>query len=98
MSFFRFGLTRHRRALRVVVALTSVTVTAAVLAPAAATSAASAQISGPVCGPSTTTEYAQGTAAPAMGWAGNDEAVVACLSGSFVVKNTGQLYGYGIYN
>src|ERR1017187_7214172 len=53
MSFFRFGPTRHRRALRVVAALTSVTVTAA---------------------------------------------VVACLSGSFVVKNTGQLYGYGIYN
>ena len=98
MSFFRFGPTRHRRALRVVVALTSMTVIAAGLAPAAAVSAASAQISGPVCGTSTTTEYAQGTTAAAIGWAGNDEAVVACLSGSFVVKNTGQLYGYGIYN
>ena len=97
MSFLRFGHTRHRRALRVVVALTSVTVIAAVLAPAAAASAASAQTSGPVCGTSTTTEYAQGTTAAAIGWAGNDEAVVACLSGSFVVKNTGQLYGYGIY-
>ncbi|MDX6335117.1 MAG: hypothetical protein QOG05_2457, partial [Streptosporangiaceae bacterium] len=93
MSFFRFGHTQHRRALRVIVALTSVTVIAAVLAPAAA----SAQTSGPVCGTSTTTEYAQGTTAAAIGWAGNDEAVVACLSGSFVVKNTGQLYGYGIY-
>src|ERR1035441_10898729 len=97
MSFFGFAPTRRRRALRVVAALTSVTVTAAVLAPAAATSAASAQISGPVCGTSTTPEYAQGTTAAAIGWAGNDEAVVACLSGSFVVKNTGQLYGYGIY-
>ena len=97
MSFFRFGHTRHRRALRVVAVLASGTVSAAVLGPAAVTSAASAQTSGPVCGTSTTTEYAQGTTAAAIGWAGNDEAVVACLSGSFVVKNTGQLYGYGIY-
>ena len=96
MSFLRSGHRRYRRALRVVVVLTSVTVITAVLAPAAA-SAASAQTSGPVCGTSTTTEYAQGTTAAAIGWAGNDEAVVACLSGSFVVKNTGQLYGYGIY-
>jgi hypothetical protein len=50
------------------------------------------------CGTSTTTEYAQGTSAAAIGWAGNDQAVVACLGGSFVVKNTGQLYGYGIYD
>ena len=97
MSFFRFGHMRHRRALRVVAVLASVTVSAAVLGPVAVTSAASAQTSGPVCGTSTTTEYAQGTTAAAIGWAGNDEAVVACLSGSFVVKNTGQLYGYGIY-
>jgi len=89
MSFPRFGHTRHRRALRVVVALISVTVIAAVLAPSAATSAASAPTSGAVCGTSTTTEYAQGTTAAAIGWAGNDEAVVACLSGSFVVKNKG---------
>jgi hypothetical protein len=98
MSFPRFGYTQQRRAWPAVVVLTSVAVIAAVLAPAAATSAASAQTSGPVCGTSTTTEYAQGTTAAAIGWAGNDEAVVACLSGSFVVKNTGQLYGYGIYN
>ena len=50
------------------------------------------------CGTSTTTEYAQGTSAAAIGWAGNDQAVVACLGGSFVVKNTGQLYGYGVYD
>ncbi|MGI8666204.1 MAG: hypothetical protein ACR2N4_09265 [Jatrophihabitans sp.] len=50
------------------------------------------------CGTSTDTEYAQGTTAAAIGWAGNDQAVVACLGGSFVVKNTGQTYGYGIYD
>ena len=96
MSFLRPGRTRYRRALRAVVVLSSVTVIAAALTPAAA-SAAAVQTSGPSCGTSTTTEYAQGTTAAAIGWAGNDEAVVACLSGSFVVKNTGQLYGYGIY-
>lgn len=96
MSFLRTGLTRYRRVLRAVVVLSSVTTVAAVLAPVAA-AAATAQTPGPVCGTSTTTEYAQGTTAAAIGWAGNDEAVVACLSGSFVVKNTGQLYGYGIY-
>src|SRR5689334_15394759 len=74
MSFLRSGRTRCRRALRVVVVLTSVTVITAVLAPAAA-SAASAPTPGPVCGTSTTTEYAQGTTAAAIGWAGNDEAV-----------------------
>lgn len=53
---------------------------------------------GAVCGTSTNTEYAQGTTAAAIGWAGNAQAVVACLSGSFVVKNTQQTYGYGFYN
>ena len=61
MSFFRFGHMRHRRALRVVAVLASVTVSAAVLGPVAVTSAASAQTAGPACGTSTTTEYAQGT-------------------------------------
>src|SRR5689334_22671846 len=95
MSFLRTGLTRWRPRPAVVV-LSSVTTVAAVLAPVAA-AAATAPTPGPVCGTSTNTEYAQGTTAAAIGWAGNDEAVVACLSGSFVVKNTGQLYGYGIY-
>ncbi|MCW2930276.1 MAG: hypothetical protein JWM19_1238, partial [Actinomycetia bacterium] len=89
MSFLRFGHVLYRWVLPVVVVLTSVTMIAADLAPTAA-SAASTQASGPVCGTSTTSEYAQGTTAAAIGWAGNDEAVVACLSGSFVVKNTGQ--------
>src|ERR1017187_7064271 len=70
----------------------------AMLAPATSVAASASPVTGPTCGTSTTTEYAQGTTAAAIGWAGNDEAVVACLSGSFVVKNTGQLYGYGIYN
>jgi hypothetical protein len=54
--------------------------------------------SGASCDTTTDTEYATGTTAAAIGWAGNSEAVVACLSGSFVVKNTGQLYGFGLYN
>src|SRR6185437_166112 len=82
MSFLRTGLTRYRRVLRAVVVLSSVATAAAVLAPVAA-DAATAPTPGPVCGTSTTTEYAQGTTAAAIGWAGNDEAVVACLSGSF---------------
>jgi hypothetical protein len=79
-------------------------VTVAFLAPAAATSAAPAvgaapaTSAAPTCGTSTDTEYAQGTTAAAIGWAGNDQAVVACLGGSFVVKNTGQIYGYGVYD
>jgi hypothetical protein len=81
-------------------ALGSLTVAAvvAVLGPVVTSSAAATGTPGPSCGTSTDTEYAQGTTAAAIGWAGNDQAVVACLSGSFVVKNTGQLYGYGIYN
>ncbi|HEY6932854.1 MAG TPA: hypothetical protein VI452_05600 [Marmoricola sp.] len=68
-------------------------------APAAASSGASSGApSGPSCGTSTDTEYATGTTASAIGWAGNHEAVVACLSGSFVVKNTQKLYGYGIWD
>lgn len=65
------------------------------LQPAASSAAAVAAYP---CGTSTDTEYAKGTTAAAIGWAGNDQAVVACLGGSFVVKNNQQLYGYGIYN
>src|SRR2546421_10143681 len=97
VSFLRSGHTRYRRPLWVVTVLSSVTVIAAALATGSAAAAAAAPTPGPVCGTSTTTEYAQGTTAAAVGWAGNDEAVAPCLSGSFVVKNTGQLYGYGIY-
>ncbi len=57
-------------------------------APAAKTTA---------CATSTDTEYAQGTTAAAIGWPGNEQAVVACLSGSFVVKNTQRTYGYGLW-
>jgi len=79
-----------------IAALAGLATTAALLA--ATPSPAGAATAGASCGTSTDTEYAQGTAAAAIGWAGNDQAVVACLSGSFVVKNTGQLYGYGLYN
>lgn len=57
-----------------------------------------AATTGATCGTSTDTEYATGTTASAIGWAGNHQAVVACLSGSFVVKNTQQLYGYGVWD
>lgn len=62
------------------------------------TAAAHADTAPPPCGTTTDTEYATGTTAAAIGWAGNSQAVVACLSGSFVVKNTQQLYGFGVYN
>jgi hypothetical protein len=55
-------------------------------------------LTGASCGTSTNTEYATGTTASAIGWAGNDQGVVACLSGSFVVINTQQTYGYGLYD
>jgi hypothetical protein len=96
--------------LRAALALLAAAVTATALcgpataAPAtpnpAAPPAAGPQPAGsaPSCGTTTDTEYAQGTTAAAIGWAGNDQAVVACLSGAFVVKNTGQLYGYGVYD
>jgi hypothetical protein len=54
--------------------------------------------SGATCGTTTNTEYATGTAASAIGWAGNSQAVAACLSGSFVVINNQQTYGYGVYD
>ena len=80
---------------KLVAVLAATGTTAALLA---STTAATATNPPPACGTSTTTEYAQGTAAAAIGWSGNEQAVVGCLSGSFVVKNTGQLYGYGIYD
>ena len=64
----------------------------------AASPQAAATPTGATCGTSTDTEYATGTTASAIGWAGNHEAVVACLSGSFVVKNTKALYGYGVWD
>jgi len=70
----------------------------AMLAPATSVAASASPVTAPTCGTSTNTEYAQGTTAAAIGWAGNDQAVVACLSGSFVVKNNGQIYGYGVYD
>ena len=54
--------------------------------------------SAPPCATTTHTEYATGSSAAAIGWAGNQQAVIACLSGSFVVKNTGRRYGFGVYN
>jgi hypothetical protein len=62
------------------------------------TKAAAAQLTGASCGTTTNTEYATGTTAAAIGWAGNQQAVVACLSGSFVVINNQQTYGYGLYD
>ena len=54
--------------------------------------------SGPSCGTTTDTEYATGTTAAAIGWPGNEQAVVACLGGAFVVKNTQQIYGFGVWS
>ena len=68
------------------------------LAPTTSIAASPSPVTAPTCGTLTNTEYAQGTTAAAIGWAGNDQAVVACLSGSFVVKNNGQIYGYGVYD
>lgn len=100
MSFRRSGPSPHRLARRAVGALASLTVVVATLVPVATTATAerATQTAEPSCGTTTDTEYAQGTTAAAIGWAGNDQAVVACLGGSFVVKNNGQLYGYGVYD
>jgi hypothetical protein len=103
MALLRAGRIRRRRLIRVVGPLAVAAVVMAALAPAASGATPSPTPSPtlggtPACGTSTTTEYAQGTTAAAIGWAGNDQAVVACLGGGFVVKNTGQLYGYGVYD
>jgi hypothetical protein len=68
-----------------------------VTVPSVATAASSAP-SAPACGTTTDTEYATGTTAAALGWPGNAQAVVACLGGGFVVKNTQRAYGFGVYN
>lgn len=86
-----------RSRMKLVSILATTAATAAALL-AATTGPAAAANTPPACGTSTTTEYATGTAAAAIGWSGNAQAVVACLSGSFVVKNTGQTYGYAVYN
>ncbi len=95
-------LVRRSRTIRTAALLAAPTVIAALLLPGAAGSSVAAAkpatASGATCETSTDTEYAQGATAAAIGWAGNDQAVVACLSGSFVVKNTGQTYGYGVYD
>ena len=76
-------------------------VTALVLGAAAALTAPPSAIAadtGPSCGTTTDTEYATGTTAAALGWPGNAQAVVACLGGAFVVKNTQQTYGFGVWS
>jgi hypothetical protein len=87
---------RLRRCVALTAALTLVP-GLTVASPAGAGSPA-APSAGPGCDTSTTTEYAQGKTAAAIGWPGNDQAVVACLSGAFVAKNSGQTYGYGVYD
>ncbi len=69
-----------------------------VLIPGVPASATPAAVVAPTCGTSTDALYAQGKTAAAIGWAGNNEAVVACLSGAFVAKNTGKISGYGVYD
>jgi hypothetical protein len=89
MRFFRSAGRSAVAAIAVVLLLPAV---AAARTPAQPRDAAA----GPICGTTTDVEYATGTAASAIGWPGNDQAVVACLTGSFVVKNTAVLYGYGV--
>ncbi len=99
MRSFRTTLTvlASAAALAVVPTLSSGAATQPTAAqPAAATPAA--QLTGASCGTTTNTEYATGTTAAAIGWAGNQQAVVACLTGSFVVINNQQTYGYGVYD
>ena len=79
-------------AVAVVAAATAVAVPPVAVATPAATTTPAA------CGTSTDTEYAQGTTAAAIGWPGNTQAVVACLSGSFVVVDTQRTYGFGVWN
>lgn len=100
LTYRRPGRTRSLGAVAAAAALVALLTPAAAPAATAAASASTpaAPVTAPTCGTSTDTEYAQGSTAAAIGWAGNDQAVVACLSGSFVVKNTGQTYGYGVYD
>jgi hypothetical protein len=68
------------------------------LAVPATTAAAAPTADAPGCTTSTDTEYATGTAAAAMGWPGNDQAVVACLGGAFVVVNSQTTYSFGVWS
>jgi hypothetical protein len=97
-SCIQHGRVRRRRSLGMGGVGIICAVVVAMLAPATSIAANLLPVTAPTCGTSTNTEYAQGTTAAAIGWAGNDQAVVACLGGSFVVKNNGQIYGYGVYD
>ena len=88
----------RRRCLSGFIALAAATLLVTAFAPGRAGATPAASPTPPSCGTTTDTEYATGTTAAAIGWAGNDQAVVACLSGGFVVKNSGKLYGFGVYD
>ena len=88
----------RRRCLSGLTALAAAALLVTAVAPGRSGAAPAASPTPPACGTTTDTEYATGTTAAAIGWAGNDQAVVACLSGSFVVNNTGKLYGFGVYD
>ncbi len=93
-------MTTRRRSLlgRRLVAISAATIMTTATAAAILQNAGAAPAKVTACDTSTDTEYAQGTTAAAIGWPGNEQAVVACLSGSFVVKNTQRTYGYGLWN
>jgi hypothetical protein len=93
-------LARRRASLHTTAFLVAVVLVLATLSvlPDALSTAATTKAAAYRCDTSTSTEYAQGGSASAIGWAGNYQGVVACLGGSFVVKNNGQTYGYGIYD
>ena len=85
--------------IRTATAVLATTVLAASLTATTATATTTARTAAaPTCGTTTDTEYATGTTAAAMGWPGNAQAVVACLGGAFVVKNTQQIYGFGVWS
>src|ERR1035437_8309600 len=97
-SCIQHGPTWLRRAHGIGVLGICAAIVVAMLAPVTSVATSVSPVAAPTRRTSTNTEYAQGTMAAAIGWAGNDQAVVACLSGSFVVKNNDQLYGYGVYD
>ena len=91
-SCIQHGRTWRRRSLGIGgVGICAATVVA-MLAPATSIAANQLPVTAPTCGTSTNTEYAQGTTAAAIGWAGNDQAVVGNrevvdqLAGFLVVK------------
>ena len=65
-------------------------VTAAPLAPPGRPYTCALDVSGTIYG-----TYGD---ASAIGWAGNDRGVVACLGGSFFVQGNGTTYGFGVYD